>query len=75
MRYKRIAESPKTFALIMETADEILNQLKRVARTESFGASSFKAIGAMSYVQQGREIDRQFRFQGLPLSRVHVDPS
>lgn len=53
MRYKQITESPKTFALIMETGDEVLSQLKRVARTERFDASSFKAIGALSYAQLG----------------------
>jgi hypothetical protein len=53
MRYKQIATSPKTFALIMETGDEITGVLKRVAGMEKFGASSFKAIGALSHVQLG----------------------
>lgn len=37
----------------METGDEIVGELKRVAATKKFGASSFKAIGALSQVQLG----------------------
>jgi uncharacterized protein len=53
MRYKQIAEDPKTFAIVMQTGDEIVDELQRLARSEKFGASSFKAIGALSHVQLG----------------------
>src|SRR5262249_48268764 len=44
---------PKTFAIIMESGDEIVDELTRLARAEHFGASTFKAIGALSYVHLG----------------------
>lgn len=53
MRYKQIADNPSTFAVIMQTGDEIVTELKRLARSQKFGASSFKAIGALSYAQLG----------------------
>lgn len=52
MRYRRIADEPETFALIFSTG-EIVEELSRVAKAEEFGASSFKAIGALSHVQLG----------------------
>jgi uncharacterized protein len=53
MRYKQIADNPKTFAVIMQTGDEIAAALKKLASAQKFGASSFKAIGALSHVQLG----------------------
>jgi predicted DNA-binding protein with PD1-like motif len=46
MRSKLIADSPKTFALILGTGDEVLSSLKAFAQTEHLSSSSFKAIGA-----------------------------
>ncbi|WP_446741988.1 PPC domain-containing DNA-binding protein [Silvibacterium acidisoli] len=53
MRSKLIADHPKTFALILETGDEILSSLKKFAHTQHLAASSFKAIGALSNVELG----------------------
>lgn len=53
MRSKQIAENPKTFVIILETGDEVLSSLKRIAKTEALAGSSFKAIGALSRVELG----------------------
>jgi len=53
MRSKLIADEPRTFALILDTGDEILSSLKAFARTERLSSSSFKAIGALSKVELG----------------------
>ena len=53
MRSKQVAETPKTFVVILDTGDEILSSLKRFAQTEHLGGSSFKAIGALSKVELG----------------------
>ena len=53
MRCKQIAEEPKTFALIMETGDEVIDVLKQFAASQNLAGSSFKAIGALSYVKLG----------------------
>lgn len=53
MRCKQIADSPKTFAVIMQTGDEITTELKKFASSRNLGGSSFKAIGALSHVQLG----------------------
>jgi len=53
MRCKQIAEEPKTFALIMETGDEVIDVLKQFAASQNLAGSSFKAIGELSYVKLG----------------------
>ncbi len=53
MRYKQIAEQPMTFALIMAKSDEIVDTLKQFAASQQLSGSSFKAIGALSYVKLG----------------------
>ncbi len=53
MRYKQIAGEPKTFALIMATGDEIVDILKQFAASQQLGGSSFKGIGALSFVKLG----------------------
>ena len=53
MRYKQIADNPKTFAIIMQTDDEVVTELKGLAHSQKFAASSFKAIGALSHIQLG----------------------
>jgi uncharacterized protein len=35
------------------TAIDLVDELNRLARSQQFGASSFKAIGALSYVRLG----------------------
>jgi hypothetical protein len=54
MRSKLIADSPKTFILILETGDEILSSLKTFAQAEHLSSSSFKAIGGLSEAALGR---------------------
>jgi len=53
MHYKQIDQEPKTFAVIMDTGDEIVDSLKKVAASEGLAGSSFKAIGALSHVKLG----------------------
>jgi hypothetical protein len=53
MRSKQIAENPKTFAVILDTGDEILSSLKQFAQAGHLAGSSFKAIGALSNVELG----------------------
>jgi uncharacterized protein len=53
MRSKQISDDPKTFALILDTGDEILASLKSFAAAEGLAGSSFKAIGALSRVELG----------------------
>jgi uncharacterized protein len=53
MHCKRIDHNPKTFALIMDTGDEVVEILKKFASSQQLSGSSFKAIGALSYVQLG----------------------
>jgi len=53
MRHKQISDRPKTFAVIMQTGDEIVEVLKRFAATQQLAGSSFKAIGALSSVKLG----------------------
>jgi predicted DNA-binding protein with PD1-like motif len=53
MRFKRVADNPKTFVVILETGDEVLASLKSIASTEKLAGSSFKAIGALSRVELG----------------------
>jgi predicted DNA-binding protein with PD1-like motif len=53
MRSKLIADEPKTFALILDTGDEVLSSIKELAHSERLSSSSFKAIGALSNVELG----------------------
>lgn len=53
MRTKLIGDEPKTFALILETGDDVLSSLKTFAQSEFLSSSSFKAIGALSKVELG----------------------
>jgi predicted DNA-binding protein with PD1-like motif len=53
MRYKQLEDRPKTFALILETGEEIVDVVKRFAKEQRLSGSSFKAIGALSYAQLG----------------------
>ena len=41
------------FALIFETGDEIARVLQQFSKEQGLGASSFKAIGALSYAKLG----------------------
>jgi len=53
MRSKLIAGKPKTFALILETGDEVLTSIRSFAQAEHLSSGSFKAIGALSDVALG----------------------
>lgn len=53
MRSKQVAETPKTYAVILDTGEEILSSLKQLAKTAHLAGSSFKAIGALSRVELG----------------------
>jgi predicted DNA-binding protein with PD1-like motif len=51
MRHKQIATQPKTFVLIFDTGDEIIEGLNRFAVEQCLAGSSFTAIGALSRVK------------------------
>ena len=51
MRHRIINESPKTYALIFETGDELAEGLKKFATQQKLAAASFEAIGALSSVE------------------------
>ena len=53
MRHKKLSDTPRTFALIFQTGDEILTELKRFASAQKLAGSSFKAIGALSRAKVG----------------------
>lgn len=53
MRYKLIAEQPKTFALILDVGDELTDVLRKFAAEQHLAASRFKALGALSSVKLG----------------------
>jgi predicted DNA-binding protein with PD1-like motif len=53
MRAKQIATEPSTFALILDTGDEILSSVRAFAQQHQLSGSSFKAIGALSQVKLG----------------------
>jgi predicted DNA-binding protein with PD1-like motif len=48
MRFKRIADEPKTFVVVFDTGEEIIAGLKKLGREQHLAGSSFKAIGALS---------------------------
>jgi len=53
MRYKLLEERPRTYALILDTGDELASELKQFAKKEKLGGSSFQAIGAFQSVRLG----------------------
>ena len=53
MRHRLINETPKTFAVIFETGDELAQGLQEFATRQNLSAASFKAIGALSAVELG----------------------
>jgi uncharacterized protein len=53
MRHKLLSHEPRTYALIFDHGDEIAQVLKKFAAENHLAGSSFKAIGALSYVKLG----------------------
>ena len=53
MKSKVIQEQPRTYALILETGDEIASVLRKFAVDQHLKGSSFKAIGALSDARLG----------------------
>jgi hypothetical protein len=53
MRSKLIGDNPRTYALVLDTGDEVLTSLKSFAGAEKLASSSFKAIGALSQTELG----------------------
>jgi len=48
MKSKLIDKRPKTFAVVFETGDDVMGELKRFAQEQRLSASQFTAIGAFS---------------------------
>jgi|SRR5205085_7107157 len=53
MKSKLLNPSPKTFAIIFNTGDKVVESLTNFARKNQLGASQFTAIGAFSEVALG----------------------
>ena len=53
MHQRKIGDTPRTFAVIFESGDEIAKGLKEFANEQDLAAASFKAIGALSSVELG----------------------
>lgn len=53
MQHKLVQNDPKTFVLIFNTGDDLVAGLKQFASEQQLSGSSFKAIGALSYVKLG----------------------
>jgi predicted DNA-binding protein with PD1-like motif len=51
MRFTRLEEWPKTYAVIFNTGDELAEGLSHFAQQQGLAGSSFKAIGALSSVK------------------------
>ena len=53
MNFRKIDESPKTFILMFETGEELVNGLLQFAKLQKVSAASFNAVGALSSVRLG----------------------
>ena len=53
MRHKQISANPKTFAIIMDSGDEIVDVLQQFATSQKLSGSNFTAIGALSHAKLG----------------------
>jgi uncharacterized protein len=53
MNFKKIDESPKTFILMFETGEELVDGLLQFAKLQKLSAASFNAIGALASVRLG----------------------
>jgi uncharacterized protein len=48
MNFKQIDQTPKTFILVFETGDELMEGLSGFAQEQRLSAASFKGIGGLS---------------------------
>ena len=53
MNFRKIDESPKTFILMFETGEELVDGLLQFAKLQKVSAASFNAVGALSSVRLG----------------------
>lgn len=53
MRHKLLEEQPRTYALILDSGDELTTSMKQFAKEQKLRGSSFKAIGAFQSVRLG----------------------
>ena len=53
MNFRKIDESPKTFILMFETGEELVDGLLQFAKVQNVSAARFQAVGALSSVQLG----------------------
>jgi len=53
MKAKLINDTPKTYALVLETGDEVVNCIEGFARNNAISAAQIMAIGAFSDVVLG----------------------
>jgi uncharacterized protein len=67
MKSKVINSNPKTYAVILATGDEALEELKQFAKNAELSASQFTAIGAFQEVTVGF-----FHTDTQDYSRIHI---
>jgi uncharacterized protein len=53
MQYKLMSDEPRTYAVILETGEDVSAELERFAAAHNLSGSSFKAIGALQSVKLG----------------------
>ena len=68
MNSKLINENPKTYVLVFQTGDEVMDGLKKFARKERLSASQFTAIGAFSEVLLGFFNVEKKAYKKIPIS-------
>ena len=53
MKSKLINQRPKTYVLVMDSGDEVMEKLQKFAVANNMSAAEFKAIGAFSSTELG----------------------
>jgi uncharacterized protein len=53
MNFRKIDESPKTFILLFETGEELVDGLLQFAKLQKVSGATFNAVGALSSVRLG----------------------
>lgn len=61
-------DAEKTYALILETGEEVVSQLQRFARENNLSASHFTAIGAFSSVTLGYFNWEKKEYEKIPVN-------
>lgn len=68
MQTRLLNQDPRTFAVVMNTDDEVLDCLQRFAEAERLSAASFTGLGALRDVELG-----YFDWQRKDYKRISID--